>query len=205
MDAMILPIDLPGCVVQVGALVGQDPTMDMLRANPGRKAVLVEPVPWFFEMLKTNYKDMADQVAFENAAISDIEGEREMLAMPYVPGMEHNGSGCSSFYPQVILPHNLPVKAVPIKVNCISFETLFRKHGIDKVVFLVLDTEGHDFVLLKAYPWHLGKPSFVKFEYIHLDGYFSWGQTWPKAEKLFAELGYSLAVQDRENALAVLR
>ena len=42
-------------IVQIGSFIGNDDVYKMLTEQPQCNAILVEPVPWFFDTLKRNY------------------------------------------------------------------------------------------------------------------------------------------------------
>ena len=119
------------------------------------KGLYVEPIPYLFEKLKNNIKEGI----FENAAISEYNGEIEMMTIKKEvidSGLVHNCFyGMSAVYP----PKNglgsefdrptVEKYGEIVKVPCITYETLLNKHNIQKVDVIKIDAEGHDYKIFK--------------------------------------------------------
>jgi hypothetical protein len=50
-----------------------------------------------------------------------------------------------------------------------SFESLCRKHGLGQLDLLVVDAEGHDWVILRGVDFTTHRPRLVVYEHLHLD------------------------------------
>ena len=167
-------------VVQIGAMDGV--SFDDIRGYTNTfnwNGLFVEPMPEMFDRLVSSYLHRDDgDVVFENSAISDYDGEIEMIRIP--PDVVDSGkvhacfNGMSAVYP----PRNglgsegdkktVEQYAQKIKVPCITIQTLLKRHNISNIDILVIDAEGHDWQIFKAFDLRKYKPSFIKIEFINL-------------------------------------
>ena len=167
-------------VLQIGAMDGVnfDDTrgyLDLYRW-PG---LFVEPIPEVYNKLKDNFKDRTDYI-FENSAISSYDGYVDMLYVPYDKIVEndlHPGyTGMGAIYP----PRNgfgsdydrdIYVKNTFCKTEslpCLTLNSLLKKHNVEKFDVLILDTEGHDWEVLKQVDLQKYRPKAIRFEHINL-------------------------------------
>lgn len=140
------------------------------------KGLYVEPIPYLFEKLKNN---LGDHNLFENSAISDYDGTIQMMTIDREAidtGAVHNCFyGMSAVYP----PKNglgsegdkptVEKYGKLVDVNCVTFETLLRKHNIEEFDVVKIDAEGHDFHIFKQIDLGKYKPKVVRIEYINLE------------------------------------
>jgi methyltransferase FkbM-like protein len=54
-------------------------------------------------------------------------------------------------------------------LRVMTFESLCRKHGLDEIDFLMVDTEGHDWTVLQGVDFQAHRPALVVYEHQHLD------------------------------------
>jgi FkbM family methyltransferase len=164
--------------VEVGSNDGDhfDHLRGLIRGREWR-GIMVEPVPYVFERLRGNYGDL-DRVELENAAIADhdghmtlyhlreaAEGEREHLPSWY--------DAIGSFSREAVLNHTRDIpdieeRLVEAEVPCLTFDSLCRKHGVEGVDLLVVDTEGYDYELLRSIDLAAHHPRLVVYEHFHL-------------------------------------
>jgi FkbM family methyltransferase len=175
-------------IVQIGAYVGDtpnDPLVQCLRTNlsrfPGSRALLVEPVREYFELLKDNYADLPGAV-FENVALAAYDGECTFFRIGVDPSrygqpdwltqcgstrpdrMEELWDSCESegdpeikaFWHEHSLTETVP---------CLRFETLLARHGITHVDFLQIDTEGSDYDILRTIDFSRVRPDYINYEH----------------------------------------
>jgi len=176
--------------VQIGANDGiQSDPLHHLIMEYHLEGLLVEPLPDFFERLRQNYVS-EPQLSFENCAIATSDGERIMYCISpnvCVPEKVHRQA---TFYKHKILRVAKDIGlgkeyVEEIKVPTLTLRTLFRKHSIQKVSLLQIDTEGYDYEILKmAFATHV-YPEIINFEYIQL----SWEDRLKSREMLIEE-GY---------------
>lgn len=147
----------------------------VLKHDPN--AIMVEPIPGYFNKLKKNYSHL-NNINYENIAISDSEG---VVTMNFIPQKtieeekvkfrlegnpelwkEHWAGGLGSFYDDKnnLACPELKQFAQTIEVETKTFQYLFDKYDIAsyKNVVLQTDCEGHDLVLMKSFPFDQKKP-----------------------------------------------
>jgi FkbM family methyltransferase len=167
-------------VIQVGAMDGInfDDTrgfLDMYRW----KSLLIEPIPDLFNELKNNFKDR-DNYTFEQSAITEFDGEIEMLTIPNEiiekENLHPGYKGMSALYPLKNgfgsdYQRDIDVKTqfgVNIKVPALTLDSLFKKHNIQEFDVLICDAEGYDWNIFKQLDLTKYKPKFIRLEYINL-------------------------------------
>jgi FkbM family methyltransferase len=136
--------------VQIGANDGVrfDPVHDLIADN--WRGVLVEPDPEQFAALKKNYAGRSN-LQFEMAAITDFNG----IATLYRSDGPEFDSIASALDKQSVLgsqrmrPGMKGTKLIPVECNAMTLNTLFSKHDISLLDLLVMDTEGHDYNILR--------------------------------------------------------
>jgi FkbM family methyltransferase len=140
--------------------------------------LFVEPIPEQFNRLKTVYKNKPNSIC-ENVAISDYNGEIQMLKIKQEvidSGLVHPCfGGMSAVYP----PKNglasegdretVEKYGEKVTVKCITPDALFDKHKIAEFDIISIDTEGHDYTILKNIDLAKYRPKVVRIEYINLD------------------------------------
>jgi len=141
------------------------------------RGVLVEPVPYVFERLRQNY-DGVEGLIFENVAIADRDGERPFFHLRQADPAEtdkvpHWYHGLGSFSAEAVLGHarhipDVRERLVETSVACVTFETLCRRNEIGSVDLILVDTEGHDFEILKEIDLTAYRPRLVIYEHYHL-------------------------------------
>lgn len=141
------------------------------------RGLYVEPIPYLFDKLKSNIGDNSGNM-FENAAISDYNGEIDMITIKkdvIDSGLVHNCFyGMSAVYP----PKNglgsefdrntVEKYGEMVKVPCITFEDLMYKHKIQNFNVVKIDAEGHDFKIFKQIDLNKYSPEIIRLEWINL-------------------------------------
>ncbi len=163
--------------VQIGSNDGStgDPVNNLILRNPGWTGLFVEPVPFLFERLRKNYPSEA-RLRFENVAISDKVGSLPFYYLspeagrvnPDLPewfdqlgsfDREHIASKFGNSMDQFIVEAMIPT---------VSLEAVLKRNGVEKVDLLHIDTEGHDWVILKQFDLPRFRPRVILFEHKHL-------------------------------------
>jgi FkbM family methyltransferase len=165
--------------VEIGAHDGA--WSDQLRSsilNREWTGVMVEPVPYLFDRLRDNYESL-DRVAVENAAISDTEGLQPFYRLEKVDDPRREGlpswyDAIGSLSMENLLSHrdlipDIEQRLVTTEVPCMTFESLCSKHGLGRIDLLMVDTEGHDWVVLKGIDLDVHRPVLLVYEHQHLD------------------------------------
>jgi FkbM family methyltransferase len=137
----------------------------------------VEPMkPHFDRLVKHKGGNPANK--FENSAISNYNGTINMKTIPIEivdQGLVHQ-----AFYGMSVID---PTKngmgsegdrevvekyAVDIEVNCITWDTLVKKHNIDYFDVLSVDTEGHDYTIFKQIDLEKFRPILIRLEWCNM-------------------------------------
>ncbi len=161
--------------VQVGSNdgVSNDPIHRYIEKNKW-KGILVEPVKFLFDKLKSNYQDYSQQLIFENRAIAKNDGTAVFYRLkenddPHRP-FWYNQIG--SFNKQVLLSHkdsdDFESLIIEEEISTISFASLVTKHHFTKVDLIHIDTEGYDYEILKLIDFKNLGTGIVIYEYVHL-------------------------------------
>jgi FkbM family methyltransferase len=164
-------------VLQIGANDGlaTDPIHDLLMQNPDWEAILVEPVPFLYERLKKNYLGRS-KTRFLNVAVSEKDGNADFYYLD--EDVKKNGLQIPEWYDQVgsfnpthlsnCLGLEISKHIKSMVIQTVSFETLLRANEISKLDLLHIDTEGHDWIILKQLDLSKISPKIILFENKHL-------------------------------------
>ncbi len=163
-----------GVVVQIGSNEGTgDPVHKLLGQRPAWRAVLVEPVPYVFELLRKTYGD-DPRIRFENAAINQGEpmpfywvDDQAQKDLTDLPAHWNQLGGFVKDHITKHLPQLKPYVRETI-VNGLTLTMLLEKHQIETLDFLHIDTEGYDWKILKQLDLGRWKPRVILYEHKHL-------------------------------------
>jgi FkbM family methyltransferase len=164
--------------VEIGSNDGEqhDHLRPFIVAHPWR-GIMVEPVPYVFERLRTNYEAYG-RIALENVAVGDADGR-----MPFYhlvePSAGELGSlpdwydGVGSFSREAVAGHvthipDIEKRIVEREVPVVTFDTLCRRNNVPRVDLLLIDTEGHDWEILRSIDFERWRPRLVIYEHYHL-------------------------------------
>lgn len=159
----LAPKDPSFFFVQVGANDGLtgDPICEFVQRYHWR-GLLLEPQPEVFGELTENYKK-EPQLILENAAVGE---QVETLSMYTVTGSSYLGSFDRKALTRRVSDQS---RIVEIPVQVTTFATLAKKHEIDHVDLLMIDTEGFDFEIIKlALNSEFPAPRLIRYEHLHL-------------------------------------
>ena len=137
------------------------------------KGILIEPVPYYFAKLQQNYKGYDDLILL-NIAISQKESTNTIYKIDpsYLPP-NHYGHGVSSFNRKhagiIRLEKEFGTKAVlSDKVQAYPISKIIKEHNVKKIDLMVIDTEGHDFNVIKSIDFDHIRPTTLIYENKHL-------------------------------------
>lgn len=161
-------------VVQIGANDGLagDPLAEGFRKTRW-SGLLVEPVPYLYEMLKARYRDRPE-IRLERAAISTRNGEAPLYRLRTVPGESPEWfNQLATLDREVLLKHrssipNIDSLLVEERVPTVRLDTLLARHRISRIDLLVIDAEGLDFEILRTLDLTRFTPTLLMFEHQHL-------------------------------------
>jgi FkbM family methyltransferase len=137
------------------------------------RGILVEPVGYYFERLKQHYAGNKNLI-LENAAIADQDGTRVLYrvkeGLSYLPAW---ANGLGTFRQDVLLKHGWAIPdihdcMVKEEVRCMTLASLLKKHAVDRVDLLLIDTEGYDYEIIKQIDFQKVAPKIIVFEHKHL-------------------------------------
>ncbi|MFL5845929.1 MAG: FkbM family methyltransferase [Solirubrobacteraceae bacterium] len=141
------------------------------------RGVMVEPVPYVFARLRENYEGVAG-VALENAAVAAHDGRLPFFHLRDAADAERATlpswyDGVGSFSRDAILSHAPQIpgvadRIVELEVEAVTFATLLARHGIARPDLVVIDTEGHDWEIVRSIDLAEHGPRLLIYEHFHL-------------------------------------
>jgi FkbM family methyltransferase len=145
--------------IQIGANdgVSVDPIHNLVKKN-NWSGILFEPGKDAFESLVKNY-DGYTNLTFVNAAVSNYDGKGELFCGTTTPHFTLN---------ELKAKHMFDVEPTAIEVEIISPKTIVEKYNIKNIDLLQIDAEGHDFTIIKSFPFDVIKPKIIRYEYVNL-------------------------------------
>lgn len=164
--------------VEIGSNDGkQHDHLSQFIASRSWSGIMVEPVPYVFEQLRRNYGSLP-LVELENVAIADEDGKMPFFHLREARPEERDAlpnwyHGLGSFSRDAILGHRTHIpdiesRLVQIRVPCLTYESLLRRHGVDHVDLLLIDTEGYDWEILRRIDLSADAPTLIVYEHYHL-------------------------------------
>lgn len=159
--------------VQIGANDGVqfDDLYDFVTSRKS-KGLVVEPIKFYFDKLKQNYKkypeiipiNLAIHATEQKAFIHYVDPDSLSMAPKWAEGIgsldpEHYKKGMGKTPSECIISE---------EVSCITLMDLVRKHDLLKIDLLQIDAEGYDFEILKTIDFNIIKPAHIKYEHAHL-------------------------------------
>ena len=164
-------------IIQIGSNDGKttDPLHELIIKNSNWRVIFVEPVPYLFERLTTNYPK-STRFIFDNSAIND--GAEQMFyyvnnkAAKELDDLPFWYDQLGSFDKGNIINH-LNGKLEPYieekELKGITLPDLLNKYSVRSIDLLHIDTEGHDWKVLSQLDLKRYKPKIILFEYKHLN------------------------------------
>jgi FkbM family methyltransferase len=161
-------------VVQIGANdeTAGDPLVDGF-SKTRWAGLLVEPVPRLYERLVARYRDRP-AVRIERAAVSTRDGEATLYRLRSVPGETPEWFGqLATLDREVLFKHRpsipeLESLLIEERVPVVRLHTLLERHGVSRIDLLAIDTEGHDYEILRTLDFTRFRPVLLMFEHQHL-------------------------------------
>jgi FkbM family methyltransferase len=164
-------------IVQIGSNDGttSDPIHSLLQSNPSWKAILVEPVPFLFNRLRQNYSNNPN-IQFANVAITDQVGKAtfyyvDPTAKNHIPELPDWYDQLGSFDPSHIAKHfgnALDPFTVSTQIATFPLSAFLERNNVAKIDLLHIDTEGHDWIVLRQLDLSRFRPDVILIEHKHL-------------------------------------
>lgn len=161
--------------IEIGANDGAsfDPLARWI-AEAGWQGVMVEPVPHLFAELEHRHGGRSG-IQLVNAAIAAEDGPRTIHHLrpgASDPALPPWADAVASFDRSHVL-RELEVTPDPsalissTEVECITFETLCRRCGVEEIDLLLIDAEGADLEILDAIDLDRHRPRLLVYEHHH--------------------------------------
>jgi len=177
----------------------------------GRNVLLVEPVPYNYEILESEYKDDPKITICKNAIIDKSKKDffyyvkKESITKL----RKHWASQIGSFDKNHILNHKnkrFDIKEndiETIQIEFITFDDLIQKYSIKSIDKLQIDVEGAEYKIMNSINFQKIEINKILFESKHFDGTFMEGKKLQEIEEKLKTNGYKLQQVDKENILAI--
>jgi FkbM family methyltransferase len=194
----------PFNIVQIGANDGNryDPYRPLIEKFH-LSGVLVEPIPEVYKKLVSNYKDQP-QLRFENSAIGPNNGAMALYMLRDEHGRTDELSVFASFNEDEVVKYKKRTKPTlsveSIMVPVLTLTSLLKKHNLETVSLLAIDTEGFDCQILKSIDFSKIRPRIIEFEHSHLSV-----SDEAESHRLLSSNGYDLHRFFGDDTLAILR
>jgi len=183
---------------------------DLVSKYQDRNVLLVEPVPYNYEILNSEYKDNPKITICKNAIIDKSKKDffyyvkKESISKLG----KHWASQIGSFDKNHILNHKnkrFDIKdndIETIQIEFITFDELIQKYSIKSIDKLQIDVEGAEYKIMNSINFQKIEINKILFESKHFDGTFFEGKKLQEIEEKLKSNGYKLQQIDKENILA---
>ena len=183
---------------------------DLVNEYQDRNVLLVEPVPYNYEVLVSEYKDDPKITICKNAIIDKSKKDFFYYVKKdsIVKLGKHWASQIGSFNKNHILNHKnkrFDIKEDDIEtfqIEFITFDDLIKKYSIKSIDKLQIDVEGAEYKIMNSINFQKIEIKKILFESKHFDGTFIEGKKLQEIEEKLKLNGYKLKQIDKENILA---
>ena len=174
------------------------------------KILLVEPVPYNYQILENDYKNNENIFISRNAIFDEAKKDNFYhVKKESVKKLgKHWASQIGSFDKNHILNHKnkrFDIKDDDIQiteVEFITFQDLVKKYSINSINKLQIDVEGAEYKIMNSIDYNKIKIKNIFFESKHFDGTFTEGEKLKEIKDKLILNGYNLKQIDKENILA---
>lgn len=183
---------------------------DLISEYVNQKILLVEPVPYNYQILENVYKDHPDILICKNAILDKVKKDNfYYVKKNSIPKLgKHWASQIGSFDKKHILNHknkrfNIQEEDIQsTEVEFITFSDLIKKYSINSIDKLQIDVEGAEYMIMNSINYQEIKINRIFFESKHFDGTFTEGKKLNEIKEKLISNGYKLKQVDKENILA---
>ena len=197
-------------LVVLGAHTGEY-LKDLINYHINSKILLVEPVPYNFELLEKEYKAFEDIIICKKAILNCRKKDNfYYVKKDSITKLgKHWASQIGSFDKNHILNHEnkrfkIQEKDIQqIEVEFITFEDLMIEYSINLIDKLQIDVEGAEYEIMKSIDYKNIRINKIIFEAKHFDGTFIEGKKLQEVKEILISNGYKLKKLDKENILAI--
>ena len=183
---------------------------DLISEYANQKILLVEPVPYNYQILENEYKDHSNILICKNAILDKVKKDNFYYVKKNSISKlgKHWASQIGSFDKKHILNHknkrfNIQEEDIQTaEVEFITFSDLIKKYSINSIDKLQIDVEGAEYMIMNSINYQEIKINRIFFESKHFDGTFTEGKKLNEIKEKLILNGYKLEQVDRENILA---
>ena len=183
---------------------------DLISEYSNHKVLLVEPVPYNYQILEKNYRNNENIFISRNAIFDEAKKDNFYhVKKDSIKKLgKHWASQIGSFDKNHILNHKskrFDIKDDDIQiteVEFITFQDLVDKYSINSINKLQIDVEGAEYKIMNSIDYNKIKIKNIFFESKHFDGTFTEGKKLKEIKNKLVLNGYNLKQIDKENILA---
>ena len=183
---------------------------DLISEYANQKVLLVEPVPYNYQILENDYKNNENIFISRNAIFDEAKKDNfyHVKKESIKKLGKHWASQIGSFDKNHILNHKnkrFDIKDDDIQiteVEFITFQDLVKKYSINSINKLQIDVEGAEYKIMHSIDYNKIKIKNIFFESKHFDGTFTEGEKLKEIKDKLILNGYNLKQIDKENILA---
>ena len=183
---------------------------DLISEYANSKILLVEPVPYNYQILENDYKNNKNIFISRNAIFDEAKKDNfyHVKKESIKKLGKHWASQIGSFDKNHILNHKnkrFDIKDDDIQiteVEFITFQDLVKKYSINSINKLQIDVEGAEYKIMNSIDYNKIKIENIFFESKHFDGTFTEGEKLKEIKDKLILNGYNLKQIDKENILA---
>ena len=183
---------------------------DLISEYANQKVLLVEPVPYNYQILENDYKNNKNIFISRNAIFDKAKKDNFYhVKKDSIKKLgKHWASQIGSFDKNHILNHKnkrFDIKDDDIQiteVEFITFQDLVKKYSINSINKLQIDVEGAEYKIMNSIDYNKIKIKNIFFESKHFDGTFTEGEKLKEIKDKLISNGYNLKQIDKENILA---
>ena len=183
---------------------------DLISEYANSKILLVEPVPYNYQILENDYKNNENIFISRNAIFDEAKKDNFYhVKKESVKKLgKHWASQIGSFDKNHILNHKnkrFDIKDDDIQiteVEFITFQDLVKKYSINSINKLQIDVEGAEYKIMNSIDYNKIRIKNIFFESKHFDGTFTEGEKLKEIKDKLILNGYNLKQIDKENILA---
>ena len=183
---------------------------DLVSEYQDQNILLVEPVPYNYEILDSEYKDDPKIIICKNAIID--KSKKDFFYYVKKDSVtklgKHWASQIGSFDKNHILNHKNKRFDInqndieTIQIEFITFDDLIQKYSIKSIDKLQIDVEGAEYKIMNSINFQKIEINKILFESKHFDGTFVEGKKLQEIQEKLKSNGYKLQQIDKENILA---
>jgi FkbM family methyltransferase len=160
-------------LLQIGSHIGNTVNDNVFNViDSDYFAIFVEPIKEYFDSLVENYNQTYpnNNFVFINKACSNETKKIKLYKPIHKNGLPNWTNQLTSILPNHTKNHNIDTQVEEIEVEAIKVSDIINEYNISEIDLLSVDTEGHDYEIIKSIDFELIKPKKIIFEHKHMEG-----------------------------------